>query len=182
MRSSSARASPGCTCSIGFGYLEHVAERFDLLRDIQLDTRVKSATIEDGSGLWAIETERGEFGDLLVSAEANETAAEFVRAKIRAIVADPRTAEALVPDDHPLGTNIPGKPRVFMPYVGGVGTYRAKCTEIAGAGYTGFAFQVSRGGRPRSISRSEGPIPRLISAPLGGAAARRRCRPAAWPS
>ncbi|MGW6503116.1 hypothetical protein [Nonomuraea angiospora] len=26
-----------------------------------------------------------------------------------------------------LGANIPGKPRVFMPYVGGVGAYRQKC-------------------------------------------------------
>ena len=30
-----------------------------------------------------------------------------------------------------LGANIPGKPRVFMPYPGGVGTYRQKCNEIA---------------------------------------------------
>ena len=30
-----------------------------------------------------------------------------------------------------LGANIPGKPRVFMPYLGGVGAYRAKCDEIA---------------------------------------------------
>ena len=29
---------------------------------------------------------------------------------------------------------------VFMPYVGGVGTYRAKCDEIAEAGYQGFAL------------------------------------------
>ncbi|MGD0107374.1 MAG: NAD(P)/FAD-dependent oxidoreductase [Rhodopila sp.] len=38
-----------------------------------------------------------------------------------------------------LGANIPGKPRVFMPYLGGVGTYREKCDEIAAAGYTGFS-------------------------------------------
>ena len=37
-----------------------------------------------------------------------------------------------------LGANIPGKPRVFMPYVGGVGTYRAKCDEVARDGYAGF--------------------------------------------
>ncbi|GAA0274456.1 NAD(P)/FAD-dependent oxidoreductase [Alteraurantiacibacter aestuarii] len=29
---------------------------------------------------------------------------------------------------------------VFMPYVGGVGAYRAKCDEIAAAGYEGFAL------------------------------------------
>ena len=39
-----------------------------------------------------------------------------------------------------LGANIPGKPRIFMPYVGGVGNYRVKCQEIAAAGYEGFAL------------------------------------------
>ena len=37
-----------------------------------------------------------------------------------------------------LGANIPGKPRIFMPYVGGVGTYRTKCEEIVANGYEGF--------------------------------------------
>ncbi len=37
-----------------------------------------------------------------------------------------------------LGANIPGKPRVFMPYAGGVGTYRERCNEIAENGYEGF--------------------------------------------
>jgi cation diffusion facilitator CzcD-associated flavoprotein CzcO len=38
------------------------------------------------------------------------------------------------------GQNIPGKARVFMPYLGGVGPYRVKCAEIAANGYEGFAF------------------------------------------
>ena len=33
-----------------------------------------------------------------------------------------------------MGRNIPGKPQVFMPYFGGVGTYQ-KCTEVAAKGY-----------------------------------------------
>jgi cyclohexanone monooxygenase len=37
-----------------------------------------------------------------------------------------------------MGANIPGKPRVFMPYIGGVGAYRRKCDEIAANGYEGF--------------------------------------------
>ncbi len=37
-----------------------------------------------------------------------------------------------------LGANIPGKPRVFMPYPGGVGPYRKRCNQIAGDGYPGF--------------------------------------------
>ncbi|MDB5592024.1 NAD(P)/FAD-dependent oxidoreductase [Enterovirga sp.] len=44
------------------------------------------------------------YTDLLISAEANETASEFVRRKIRATVRDPKTAELLCPDDHPIGT------------------------------------------------------------------------------
>jgi cation diffusion facilitator CzcD-associated flavoprotein CzcO len=39
-----------------------------------------------------------------------------------------------------VGANIPGKPRMLMPYLGGVGTYRAKCAEIAAKGYEGFAL------------------------------------------
>ena len=36
------------------------------------------------------------------------------------------------------GANVPGKPRVFMPYVGGVGAYRLKCDDVAAKGYEGF--------------------------------------------
>jgi len=39
-----------------------------------------------------------------------------------------------------IGANIPGKPRVFMPYIGGVGTYAQKCNEVAANGYEGFAL------------------------------------------
>lgn len=39
-----------------------------------------------------------------------------------------------------MGANIPGKPRIFMPYIGGVGTYRQKCDEIAAQGYAGFVL------------------------------------------
>lgn len=37
-----------------------------------------------------------------------------------------------------LGANVPGKPRVFMPYVGGVGAYREICDGIAADDYRGF--------------------------------------------
>ena len=39
-----------------------------------------------------------------------------------------------------LGFNIPGKPRVFTPYAGGIGTYRKKCNEVADNGYEGFVL------------------------------------------
>lgn len=37
-----------------------------------------------------------------------------------------------------LGANIPGKPRVFLPYVGGFGTYRQLCNDVAEKEYEGF--------------------------------------------
>jgi cyclohexanone monooxygenase len=37
-----------------------------------------------------------------------------------------------------LGANIPGKPRIFMPYVGGYPQYKAKCDEVAAKVYEGF--------------------------------------------
>ena len=40
-----------------------------------------------------------------------------------------------------MGANVPGKPRVFMPYVGGVGTYRQECADIAAQGYAGFTLR-----------------------------------------
>ena len=39
-----------------------------------------------------------------------------------------------------MGANVPGKPRVFMPYVGGVGAYRQRCSDVAAKGYTGFSL------------------------------------------
>ena len=43
-----------------------------------------------------------------------------------------------------LGANVPGKPRVFMPYFGGVGPYRQKCDEVAAKQYEGFALDRSK--------------------------------------
>jgi cyclohexanone monooxygenase len=40
-----------------------------------------------------------------------------------------------------MGANVPGKPRVFMPYVGGVGNYREKCAAVAASGYEGFTVE-----------------------------------------
>jgi len=39
-----------------------------------------------------------------------------------------------------LGANIPGKPRVFMPYAGGMVRYRETCQNVAARGYEGFAL------------------------------------------
>jgi cyclohexanone monooxygenase len=39
-----------------------------------------------------------------------------------------------------LGANIPGKPRVYLPYTGGFPGYVQKCNEVAANGYEGFAL------------------------------------------
>ncbi|HTW72488.1 MAG TPA: cyclohexanone monooxygenase, partial [Acetobacteraceae bacterium] len=39
-----------------------------------------------------------------------------------------------------LGANIPGKPRVFMPYAGGMVRYREICQDVIAKDYQGFAL------------------------------------------
>ena len=41
-------------------YIEHVADRFDLAKDIDFETRVTSATFDETSNRWDVETDRGE--------------------------------------------------------------------------------------------------------------------------
>lgn len=43
-----------------------------------------------------------------------------------------------------MGSNVPGKPRVLMPYIGGVGVYREECDEIVADGYRGFVTREAR--------------------------------------
>ena len=40
-----------------------------------------------------------------------------------------------------MGANIPGKARLFMPYIAGVGSYRRTCEEIVANGFKGFRFE-----------------------------------------
>jgi cation diffusion facilitator CzcD-associated flavoprotein CzcO len=42
-----------------------------------------------------------------------------------------------------MGSNVPGKPRVFMAYIGGVGVYRQLCDEVAAKGYEGFTLEAA---------------------------------------
>src|SRR5262249_6217402 len=41
-------------------YIEHVADRFDLRRDIQLETRVTAATFDETTHRWTVETDRAD--------------------------------------------------------------------------------------------------------------------------
>src|SRR5205085_9904241 len=52
------------------------------------------------------------------------------------------------------GANIPGKPRVYMPYIGGVGEYRRICDRVAAAGYEGFWVDGAAGQAAQDASRT----------------------------
>ena len=52
-----------------------------------------------------------------------------------------------------MGANIPGKPQIFMPYIGGVGIYRQICNDVAAKGYEGFAMTAAAE-RPRAAVAS----------------------------
>jgi cation diffusion facilitator CzcD-associated flavoprotein CzcO len=56
-----------------------------------------------------------------------------------------------------VGANVPGKPRVFMPYVGGCGTYRRECDEVVERGYAGFVL---------GQSDDTGPSPGVTTQPV----------------
>jgi cyclohexanone monooxygenase len=51
-----------------------------------------------------------------------------------------------------MGANVPGKPRIFMPYIGGVGAYRQICNDVAAKGYEGFAMTAAE--RPQKMAAS----------------------------
>jgi cyclohexanone monooxygenase len=56
-------------------------------------------------------------------AHVNEAAAKSLRSKVKSWY---------------VGANIEGKPSVFMPYIGGLPAYIAKCDEVVEGGYKGF--------------------------------------------
>ena len=55
-----------------------------------------------------------------------------------------------------MGSNVPGKPRVFLPYIGGVDAYRAACDEVVARDYLGFTLA-----GPAGTQTNDGVIRRL---------------------
>jgi hypothetical protein len=58
-----------------------------------------------------------------------------------------------------LGANIDGKKRVFMPYVGGFGTYRGHCDRVAENDYAGVVFTPSRSRHQCQITSTDKEMP-----------------------
>jgi len=75
-----------------------------------------------------------------------------------------------------VGTNIPGRPRVFMPYIGGFPVYVQKCNEVMTDGFSGFVLQGGRGSnappRVRYTERWRVPIDIEVISPAAVAARR----------
>jgi cation diffusion facilitator CzcD-associated flavoprotein CzcO len=74
----------------------------------------------------------------LSTVEPAESAAEAWLAQVQAAA-----NATLLPKAHHswyLGANVPGKPRVFMPYAGGLAGYRKICEQVVESGYEGFQF------------------------------------------
>lgn len=74
---------------------------------LAVDEETRRSTYENAWQVGRVNELLGAFTDLMVDKAANETAAEFVREKIRAIVADPDVADSLTPTNYPFGAKRP---------------------------------------------------------------------------
>ncbi len=104
------------------GFLQEVKGRYDEIREkarwsvggFPVDAVDRSAldvSEDERQAIYEAGWEQGGFSfvyasfkDVAVDRRANDTASEFIRSKIRAIVKDPETAEKLVPRDHPFSS------------------------------------------------------------------------------
>jgi hypothetical protein len=197
-------------------YMQHVAERFDLRRDIEFNSRVSDAAFDPSSNTWTVTAENEkqftarflvmasgclsnakvpdvsglssfkgrwfhsgfwprddiDFSVTITGPDSPSVLSNVVvpvakypewicncfsymrKAGLNRIKAQAQAQDeweqhvddvshrSLIPFTNSwyIGANIPGKPRMFMPYMGGVGVYRRKCDGISSAGYTGFSF------------------------------------------
>jgi len=55
-----------------------------------------------------------------------------------------------------MGSNVEGKPRRLLSYIGGVGAYRQKCDDVAASGYAGFAMREGGSSRDKPAPKQAG--------------------------
>jgi cation diffusion facilitator CzcD-associated flavoprotein CzcO len=105
--------SPSVLCNMPVCIEQHVEWITDCIAHMRANGLARIDTTEDAMAAWGREVERAANATLL-----------------------PR-----VPHSWYLGANVPGKPRVFMPYAGGMARYRRHCAEVAANGYEGFVME-----------------------------------------
>jgi cation diffusion facilitator CzcD-associated flavoprotein CzcO/acetyl esterase/lipase len=68
-----------------------------------------------------------------------------------------------------MGANVPGKPRVFLPYIGGVDAYRQACDDVVSQDYLGFTLAGPAGERCQDgVIRSMQPDVALVLQVMAG--------------
>jgi cyclohexanone monooxygenase len=65
-----------------------------------------------------------------------------------------------------VGANVPGRPRVFMPYIGGFPVYVQKCNEVMDTGYDGFVLDDGHGGATTANAAPEVRLTKRWHVPL----------------
>jgi cation diffusion facilitator CzcD-associated flavoprotein CzcO len=108
--------SPSVLCNMPVCIEQHVEWITGCIADLRANGIARIDTTEAAMAAWGEEVRRAAAATLL-----------------------PR-----VPHSWYLGANVPGKPRLFMPYAGGMARYRRHCAEVAAQGYQGFVLERER--------------------------------------
>jgi cation diffusion facilitator CzcD-associated flavoprotein CzcO len=103
--------SPSVVSNMAPGIEHHVEWIADCVAYLRRNGMRTIEPTVDAQDAWAAEVDRAAAGTMYVSPSCNSWY---------------------------LGANIAGKPRVFLPYIGGFQNYIARCDEVAEAGYAGF--------------------------------------------
>lgn len=104
--------SPSVLCNLPPAIEQHVDWITDCIAHMREKNLKTVQTTEDASAQWQAEVDRAANATLL-----------------------PKVKHSWY-----LGANVPGKPRVFMPYAGGLSHYRSICDDVAADNYRGFNF------------------------------------------
>jgi cyclohexanone monooxygenase len=83
----------------------------------------------------------------VVEIEASRVAEDAWTQHVAAVAAKSLFARA---ETQYVGANIPGKPRVYLAYLGGVGVYRKTCDTVRENRYEGFVLKTEAGVLPGS--------------------------------
>ena len=111
-----------------------IAHRGDPVRHRENTLAAFRAAVEAGAGMVELDVRRTADGAAVVVHDPTLERLWGLRRRVADVTLFPRA------NSWYMGANIPGKPRVFMPYIGGLNNYGQKCAEVAANGYEGFVL------------------------------------------